>query len=91
MTDLLVLVPHSAAQRIRDGGQWGQITYKASDLDGIGAVIAVSHGNAPILPVPLLPKTHFLSSADFVADTGGTGFLPSCIFFGGTSAKYEVD
>jgi ThiF family protein len=64
MSDLLLLVPHSAAQRIRDGGQWGQITYQVSDPDEVGAVIAVSHGNGPILPFSLQPKTHFLSSAD---------------------------
>lgn len=64
MSDLLVLVPHTAAQRIRDGGKWGQITFQVSDPDHVGAVIAVSNGNDPILPTPLQPSTHFLRSGD---------------------------
>lgn len=64
MSDLLVLVPTAAAQRIRDGGQWGRITYKASDSNNVGAVMAVSHGNDPLLPTALQPKSHFLNSAD---------------------------
>ncbi len=64
MSGLLVLVPQLAAQRIRGGGQWGQITFQASDPHQVGAVIAVSHGNEPILPAPLQPKTHFLHSAN---------------------------
>lgn len=61
---LLVLVPDEAVQRIRAGGNWGRVTYQASDPDGVGAVIAVSNGSDPVMPTPLSPASHFLRSGD---------------------------
>lgn len=62
MSDLLVLVSGEAARRMKEGGQWGQITFRVSDPDNVGAVIAVSDGSNPVMPTPLHSTNHFLNA-----------------------------
>ncbi|MFE9748312.1 ThiF family adenylyltransferase [Saccharothrix saharensis] len=64
MSRLLVLVPDEAARRVREGGQWGQITFRTSDSDHVGAVVAVSHGTDPMIATELRPPNHFLRTGD---------------------------
>jgi len=64
MNRLLILVPGSAADMIRDSGDWGSVTMRVSDVESVGYVRAVSVKQEPRLPVTLEPKTHFLNSGD---------------------------
>jgi hypothetical protein len=61
---MLVMVPADAAAKIRAGTSWGNLTFRVSEPENIGAVIAVSDGHGNRLPMILTPKTHFLNSAD---------------------------
>lgn len=58
--DMFLLVPQEAAQRMRSGGPWGHFTFRSSDLEQFGAVVAVSDGNGTLMPTPLEPATHVL-------------------------------
>lgn len=64
MSRLLVLVPDEAARRVREGGQWGRITFRVSDADQVGAVVAVSDGSGPLIPAQLHTASHFLGNGD---------------------------
>ncbi|GAA0263680.1 hypothetical protein GCM10010492_75930 [Saccharothrix mutabilis subsp. mutabilis] len=86
MNDLLVLVPGEAARRMKEGGQWGQITFRVSDPDNVGAVIAVSDGSNPVMPTPLHSANHFLKLGTPEGSTAGTGLRPRCTSCGGTRA-----
>ncbi|HZO69842.1 MAG TPA: ThiF family adenylyltransferase [Kribbellaceae bacterium] len=64
MNNLIILMPRAAADMIREGGAWGNLTVKVSDAENAGYVRAVSVKPDMRLPVTLAPATHFLNSGD---------------------------
>ncbi|MFD8500960.1 ThiF family adenylyltransferase [Amycolatopsis sp. NPDC059657] len=58
--DLFLLVPEEAAHRMRSGGPWGRLTFRFSEPEQFGAVVAVADGNNTLMPTPLDPTSHFL-------------------------------
>ncbi|MEV6520276.1 ThiF family adenylyltransferase [Micromonospora chalcea] len=66
MRELIVLVPHEAASRIRGSGSWGNVTFKVSQAQGAGFVHQISSGpDSVMLPVELRPvRRHFLNSGE---------------------------
>ncbi|WP_306357929.1 MULTISPECIES: ThiF family adenylyltransferase [unclassified Nocardia] len=62
--DFLVLLSSEAEAVLTGGGQWGQLTCRVSDPDGVAAVVAISNGQESRRPVSAWGGTHFLSVAD---------------------------
>ncbi|WP_280403774.1 ThiF family adenylyltransferase [Nocardia brasiliensis] len=62
--DFLVLMSSQAAQTVTAGGRWGRLTCRVSEPDGVAAVVAISDGNDPMVPVEAWDKAHFLTVAD---------------------------
>jgi hypothetical protein len=64
MSDVVILLPTEAADRIRDSGPWGRLTLRFSTAELAGYVAAVSQGDGTKLPATITPKHHFLHSED---------------------------
>ena len=59
----MLLVPATAAERIRAGGRWGKIVCSVSPAEELAAITRLSVENGAIIPVDL-PDKHWVKSAD---------------------------